>query len=579
MTTKPDTAAALMLLLMLQWPQPLAAHTSGGNGLSGTWEVLLNNSGVVAMHMALTHLNTVIFFDQTSSGRTGYLLHRNSSCSGRRGGGGGGSSEPKNEGNGTKSSSQVKSCWAHSMEYDVATNTLRPLTLRTDTWCSSSSFLRDGTLQQTGGYSSGIRKIRYFRPCSDGRCDWTESPAVLAEGRWYSTSQILPDGGTEGGADRVFILGGLNVFTYEFVPKSHPNETAYELPFLHQTSQRRDKGNNLYPFIHLSSDGNLFIFANRDSILFDYRHNTVLRTFPRLPGSGARNYPSTGSTVLLPLDHTNFFQRVEVMICGGAAVGAYHAALRGRYYQALSSCGRMVITDEKPEWIMEEMPGPRLMSDMLVLPTGNVLIINGATHGCAGWQKAINPVLTPYLYHPNGKPGERFSVLRASIIPRMYHSTALLLSDGRVLVGGSNPYYRYNFSGYPYKTELRMEAFTPYYMRKFFDDKRPMNVVVVGGEEGIRYGEEFVVLFEMERRASTELEFVASAAPFVTHSLSMHQRVLRMECRGIQRLGEVLMSAVVKAPPSPVVAPAGYYLLTVVNGGIPSKSEWVRFLV
>ncbi|KAG0485871.1 hypothetical protein HPP92_009753 [Vanilla planifolia] len=203
------------------------------------------------MHMALTHLNTVVLYDQTSSGRSAYHLPRGLPCP-----------SVSTDADDSKESG----CWAHSMDYDVATNTIRPLSIRTDTWCSSGSFLSDGTLEQTGGYKQGARRIRYFRPCADRNCVWNESSSTfLAEGRWYATNQ---------------------------------------------------GGNNLYPFVHLSSDGNLFIFANRDSILFDYRRGTVLRTFPRLPGDGSRNYPSTGSSVMLPLEHSDNFQRVEVMVCG-----------------------------------------------------------------------------------------------------------------------------------------------------------------------------------------------------------------------------------------------------------------------
>lgn len=43
----------------------------------GKWQLLLNNTGVVAMHMALTHHNTVIMFDQAGVGQLGYRLrHR-----------------------------------------------------------------------------------------------------------------------------------------------------------------------------------------------------------------------------------------------------------------------------------------------------------------------------------------------------------------------------------------------------------------------------------------------------------------------------------------------------------------------
>ncbi|KAG0485846.1 hypothetical protein HPP92_009925 [Vanilla planifolia] len=174
------------------------------DGMSGTWELLLNSTGVVAMHVALTHLNTVVLYDQTSSGRSAYHLPRGLPCP-----------SVSTDADDRKESG----CWAHSMEYDVATNTIRPLSIRTDTWCSSGSFLSDGTLEQTGGYNQGARRIRYFRPCADRNCDWNESSSTfLAEGRWYATNQVLPDG------ERVIIVGGLNVFSYEFIPKSRDDE-------------------------------------------------------------------------------------------------------------------------------------------------------------------------------------------------------------------------------------------------------------------------------------------------------------------------------------------------------------------
>ena len=44
----------------------------------------------------------------------------------------------------------------------------------------------------------------------------------------------------------------------------------------------------------------------------------------------------------------------------------------------------MVITDPNPAWRMEDMPGLRTMSDMLILPNEEIHIINGAQKGVAG---------------------------------------------------------------------------------------------------------------------------------------------------------------------------------------------------
>ncbi|XP_008793761.1 aldehyde oxidase GLOX-like [Phoenix dactylifera] len=554
-TTMRKAAASILLLVLMEWWCALGGARAEGGGKGGKWELLLNNSGVVAMHMTLTHRNTVIMFDQTSAGPSQYRLRPSGKRCDDRG------YEP--------------SCWAHSVEYDIATNTIRPLVIETDTWCSSGAFLGNGTLAQTGGFGNGSRKVRYFNPCSDRRCEWIESEKLLAANRWYATNHILPE------EDRVVIVGGLDAFSYEFLPRSSEKEEgAFELPFLRRTRDRMvDKGNNLYPFVHVSSDGNLFIFANRDSILFDYHRHQVVKNFPRIPGDGARNYPSTGSSVMLPLEHEDGFRKVEVMVCGGAVARAPRAAKGGQFLDALSSCGRLVITDENPEWAMEEMPGPRVMNDMLILPTGHILIINGAKQGCAGWQMATTASYNPYLYEPKESLGNRFSVLNSTGIARMYHSSAIVLPDGRILVAGSNPYRLYTF-GVAYPTELRVEAFTPYYMGRFFDDKRPWNLSIQcdHGSDGITYGEEFGVWFELERKPADVVEFYAYAPPFATHSLSMNQRMLKLECRSMVRDVSGRTHAVLKAPPSPVVAPSGYYLLTVVNGGIPSKSEWVRFI-
>lgn len=545
---------AIALLFLLQCCITETTITDEG----GRWELLLNNSGVVAMHMTLTHHNTVVIFDQTRSGPSGYRLRSRRTCY---------FDDDDDE------DDDPAICWAHSVEYDIHSNTIRPLVLRSDTWCSSGSFLSNGTLLQTGGHGLGIRKIRYFRPCSDRHCGWTESMAVLADNRWYATNQILPE------KDRVFVIGGLKTFTYEFIPKSPTHDGSFDLPFLHQTRNRKEKGDNLYPFVHLSPDGHLFIFANRDSILYDYHTHKVVKKFPRMPGDGARNYPSTGSSVMLPLDHANGFSKAEIMVCGGGAEGAYQAARKHKFLKGMKCCGRIVITEENPRWAKEEMPGPRVMSDMLILPTGDILVINGARHGCAGWNMATRPAYKPYLYDPSKRSVlKRFRILNKSSIARMYHSSAILLPDGRVLVAGSNPYSRYTFSDVEFPTELRMEAFVPHYLEPSLDDKRPFNVSIDSESRanGIKYGQQFSVQFVIAN--ITTLKFQVYAPPFATHSSSMNQRMLKLECAGVERDGSGLVSAVVVAPPSVRVAPAGYYMLTVVNGKVPSRAEWVRFV-
>ncbi|KAL0352062.1 UNVERIFIED_CONTAM: hypothetical protein Scaly_1594900 [Sesamum calycinum] len=103
-------------------------------------------------------------------------------------------------------------CTAHSVEYDVASNSIRPLNVLTDVWCSSGSAMPDGSLMQTGGFNDGDRNVRVYKPCSDDSCDWQEFDVALRQKRWYATNHILPDG-------RQIIVGGRGQFSYEFYPK------------------------------------------------------------------------------------------------------------------------------------------------------------------------------------------------------------------------------------------------------------------------------------------------------------------------------------------------------------------------
>ncbi|KAL7163968.1 hypothetical protein ACSBR2_039970 [Camellia fascicularis] len=116
----------------------------------------------------------------------------------------------------------------------------------------------------------------------------------------------------------------------------------FNLPFLHNTTDRFEE-NNLYPFLHLLPDGNLFIFANRRSISFDYVNNRVVKEFPEIPGE-KRNYPAADSSVLLPLRENS--PAPEVMIWGGAPAFAFYQAEKLSVYVAASkTCGRLKVTD------------------------------------------------------------------------------------------------------------------------------------------------------------------------------------------------------------------------------------------
>ncbi|KAJ8540939.1 hypothetical protein K7X08_001755 [Anisodus acutangulus] len=385
-------------LLMLLSCRGNLAYAAGGK-----WELLMSSIGISAMHMQLLNDDRVVMYDRTDFGASNISLP-NGKCR-----------------NNNNDLALKVDCTAHSVEYDVSTNSVRPLMVQTNVWCSSGSAMSDGSLVQTGGFNDGINVVRVFKPCITGKkstCDWQEMGNGLIQSRWYATNHMLPDG-------RQIIIGGRQAFNYEFHPKTASTSNVFNLPFLQQTNDPGEE-NNLYPFVFLNVDGNLFIFANDRAILFDYTTSTVVKTYPQIPGGDPRNYPSTGSAVLLPLKNLQEKTiQAEVLVCGGTPRGSYLKAVGGEFLGALNTCGRITITDPNPQWTMETMPLARTMGDMVILPNGIILIINGAAVGAAGWEIGRNPVLSPVIYQPDNLPDSRFEVQNSNAIPRMYHRQQL----------------------------------------------------------------------------------------------------------------------------------------------------------
>ncbi|XP_077240105.1 glyoxal oxidase-related protein [Tasmannia lanceolata] len=535
------------LIFFLLFP-PAATNPPAG----GEWTLLHSSIGISAMHMQLLHNNMLVIFDRTDFGPSNLSL-------------------PAGHCRSDPTELALKyDCTAHSLLYHIPSNTFSPLTVQTDTWCSSGAVLPNGTLIQTGGYNDGDRVVRIISPCdpSDGQdCDWTEIPSYLSVRRWYATNQILPDG-------RIIIIGGRRQFSYEFFPKELSGQSSnYRLDFLQETRDQSE--NNLYPFLHLLPDGNLFIFANTRSILFDYVANRVLREYPEIPNRDPRNYPSSGSSVLLPirLDEDTESDSAEVMVCGGAPQGSFQRAGNGTFVHAVDTCGRIRVTDSDPKWEMEDMPVARVMGDMLLLPTGDVLIINGAMNGTAGWELAREPVLNPVLYELTN---HRFLVLNPSPIPRLYHSASVLSPDGRILVGGSNPHVFYNFTGVLYPTELSLEAFSPPYLSDQYAAIRP-RILFASPNDFLTYRQTFTVNFYLTTFVPRLGFGVTLLTPsFTTHGLAMNQRLMMLKVGQLLQISAFTYEVVVMGPPTATIAPPGYYLLFVVHAGVPSEGIWLK---
>ncbi|RLN23778.1 uncharacterized protein C2845_PM07G18740 [Panicum miliaceum] len=531
-------------------------------GYPGAWSMITQNAGVSAMHMVIMRNDKAIMFDTVTTGPSLLRLPKGNCRLDLR-------SREKG----------TEDCAAHAVEFDFVNGGVRALKdnvgvhvllqILTDVWCSSGALDAEGNLVQTGGYFEGEKVVRYLSPC--GNCDWREFPASLAEGRWYGTQQILPDG-------RSIVLGGRRAFSYEFVPaEGQSNAAAIPMQLLRDTTD--DVENNLYPFVHLLTDGTLFIFANDRSVVFDYRTGQVVRDMPALPGGG-RNYPASGMSALLPLDlRRGDVLSPEVIVCGGTPKNAFKFGETNQFFAALRDCARINPLKPGARWAIDQMPVARTMGDLLILPTGDLLMLNGAAKGCSGWGFGRQPVLTPLLYSPRQPRGSRFRALAATTIARMYHATSALLPDATVLVAGSNTNSAYNFSGVDFPTEVRVERFTPPYLSPERAANRPAINMATVPAGGMAYGAKFSFQFSMPmlhlRVTDADLKVTMYAPPFTTHGYSMNQRLLVLAVSSFMA-GPHMYGITVDAPAKPELAPPGYYLLYVMVKGVPSKAAWVK---
>ncbi|CAI0628759.1 unnamed protein product [Linum tenue] len=522
------------------------------SGFNGQWELFSKNSGVSAMHsILLPKVEKVIMYDATIW-RISNILLPNGECR---------VLDPK---------TGEKDCYAHSVLFDTHVDNLIPLELMTDTWCSSGGLTLEGNFVSTGGFQGGANTVRYLDSCVG--CKWREYPTALAAPRWYSTQAQLADG-------RFIVVGGRDAQSFEYIPpEGQHNAQPFFFDFLKQTLDPEE--NNLYPFVFLSTDSNVFIFANNRSVLLNPATNQVVKEFPVLPG-GHRNYPASGMSVILPIRLFAAGQPVpaEVLVCGGSAhIDSYSKAEKNVFYEALEDCGRIRITDPNPVWKRELMPSPRIMGDMMLLPTGEVLILNGAMRGASGWGFAREPNFTPVLYTPRAKLGFRFRQLAPTTIPRMYHSSTVVLPDGRVMVAGSNTNNGYIYDSM-FPTELRVEKFSPPYLDPALADSRP-EIVNAAAIAQLGYNGKITVQVKAKPAAMIlfNLKVTISVPGFSTHGVTMNQRLIMLGLESVNpTAGQPgVFDLAVVTPPNSAVAPTGYYMLSVVYQGVPSQAVWVQ---
>jgi hypothetical protein len=202
---------------------------------------------------------------------------------------------------------------------------------------------------------------------------------------------------------------------------------------------------------------------------------------------------------------------------------------------------------------------PRRVHGLAVLlPTGDVFVCGGVkATGAGSDSKAVKEA---ELYRPTTN---RWFTLSRATVARNYHSVAQLMPDGRVWTAGSNRNGAQSFPEPNVDTrELRFELYEPAYVGQSRPQLMDVPDTIVCGQP-----------FTVDTTQAPSIRRVALIRTgSVTHGFNSDQRyvVCTFERTGPNRLE-------VNAPPTPSIAPPGYYLLFVLNQNrVPSEGRFVQ---
>ena len=411
-------------------------------------------------------------------------------------------------------------------------------------FCGGQSFLADGRLLVTGGQiagstdtttDSGLKTVYTFNPFNE---TWTRQPD-MAEGRWYPTQVLLPDGRTVimAGKDSSGRIGAPHNNDIEVFTPSSDLDGVGTVTLL---GERGVAGGppigGLYPHLFTMPSGRTLVAAPRpeDSWFLNSLGTGFNFSWTDVPNPVSHPY---ANGVILPKDTAG---STQVALIGG-----------GRP----ATTGVDVFDEANPAGGWAAAPSlnvPRTYGNTVMLPDGSMAAIGGgpwATGGRSSDFTAAN--LAVELYDPSTRT---WRVGAAQAEGRVYHSTAVLLPDGRVVSAGDDTNGGYNVD--------TAEIYSPPYL---FKGARP---AITAAPASVGYGQSFSASFA----GSDVAKAVLVAPSAVTHSIDMSQRYVPLAITG--RTGG---SVTVSSPANANLAPPGYYMLFLVNAeGVPSVAKFVR---
>ncbi|MGW1798496.1 galactose oxidase-like domain-containing protein [Streptomyces sp. NPDC001984] len=434
--------------------------------------------------------------------------------------------------------------------FDPVNYTYTDVPTPSDFFCAGHVQLADGRVLVMGGnkdYASadgtvgykGLKTSYVFDPES---MTYIPTNDMIA-GHWYPSATVMGDGD-------VVSLGGLDETSAGTVINERFDSSTGTWKGCCDKQTWSFWG--LYPAAILLQDGRLFYSGSHvfggglpgtGASVYDYDTGAITD----VPGLRRKDERDQSMSVLLPPA-----QSQKVLTIGG---GNHTVSPDAHRLTDLID-----LTADSPSYV----PGPDLPQgtyedgtaqtgdegkvyvSAVILPNGKVLETGGALH-----TYREDPVFEASMYDPATnafQPG-----LATDPVPRTYHSSALLLPDGRVLTVGNNP-----GDG---SFDRRISIYSPPYL---FRGDRPQITSLDSTQWSYGSSQRITV-----NRTVTKASLIRPAA--VTHSSDPNQRYLDLPMTVDGNTIDLSLTS------NPNLAPPGWYMLSVTDAvGIPSATTWVH---
>ncbi|MGB1310163.1 MAG: Ig-like domain-containing protein [Leucothrix sp.] len=416
--------------------------------------------------------------------------------------------------------------WNPELGTGANSHTTSPNTLGVDSFCSAAVLLPEtgnilmsgGDNRPNGGTNRGINDA----PIYNTQTNSLSRAADMNSARWYPTSTVLANGDIllNGGIDSA----GRTVTTPEvYSPATNQwrsllgiSTAGYGYP---------------YPRQWLAPNGKVFGYtSNKKMYYMDTNGNGSLQALGTINVVGN---PYLAAAVM--------YRPGKILQVGG----------RGN----ITNDAKVIdINGATP--VVRDVTKPsqagRVWVESVVLPNGKVMIVGGSAQDNA----LVGTALRPEIWDP---ATEAWTLMETAVRARLYHSTSLLLKDGRILVaGGGAPGPQVNTNA---------EIFTPPYLYNNSGQLAARPTIVSAPDEA-PYGSNVAVRHDPTDIISRATLIKTGAT---THSNNMEQRFIELDFTDIHNGVSVTL------PSTANIAPPGYYLLHLLdNKGVPSEAHIIR---